>query len=662
MKSPFLACAAALTASQCMSAADLFWNPSPLSDSWENTVWASTPGGTPALAWTSGDNAIFDRDGVYTVTLGAAQSANALDIRDGDVTLAGLLVSSNTINISTGASLTAAANSYLKSGTTALTVNGTLVQTAGGASTQRVSIAGGVGSIQLSGSLRTSGNFNFAGNISGAGGILTDAGGIFTLQGNNTYSGDSLFRNGNTIRLGSADGISPNSLLRFGGGTNIVELTAVDFSRTVGSSAGQVRFHGSADGAGNSGFAAVNAERGVALNGTVQWGAGLFNPGVFHLGSAASTHKVTLTTGLDLNAANRTINSTNGPAEIEAEISGAITGAAGSVLTKTGTGILVLSNSNSHAGGTVIAGSQGAVNPLRISNAGALGSGALTIGSGGNNDQSRLELAGGITVPNSIAAPTVRSTADHPHILNVSGTNTLAANISTSSGGSNFNLRSDSGRLVLGGGISTRLLNLSGDGDGEIQGTLTIASTYGISKTGNGTWTLNSGNLNDTIATVSAGSLYVNGTLSNANVSVQSGATIGGAGGISGALSVASGGILAPGGSIGTFSAGSADLGGTWLVDYGTASIDLLEVAGALNLNGVSLSFNQVSGLLDGTSSYVFANYGSLSGAFTAAAPAGYLVDPAFNGGSSMALVPVPEPAAALLGSLGLLALLHRRR
>ena len=667
----------------------LYWNPSPLSGDWANTVWSSTSGGTPTLNWTNGDNAVFDQTGTYTATINADQTATNIEIKAGALTFAGTNTAiSNSLAIDSGASLTADSDRFLKVGTTSLTVNGTLTQTAAVTnSTRRVSLAGGNGSIVLSGGLRTGGNFNFAGDISGTGSIITDAGGTFTLSGNNTYAGDTLIRHGNTVRIGSSTAISSTSLLRVGGGGNIIfELTGADFSRTVGNSAGQVRFHASADGAGSSGFAAVNADRTVEINGTVSWGAGLFNPGVFHLGTAASTHKVTLTTGINLNGATRTINTTNGAAEVEGEISGVLSGTGASVLTKTGTGVLLLSNANTHVGGTVIAGSQGAINPLRISNGSALGSGGLTIGSGGNNDQSRLELTGGITVNNTIASLASRNNSA-PSIVNVSGDNTISSNIGVGGGGSRNALQSDSGKLTLSGNATTRTLLLTGSGDGEIEGTTTIGATYGLEKAGNGTWTVNGGNLNNTIATVSAGKLLVNGTLANSSATVDGG-TLGGTGSISGATTINSTGVLSPGASIGTFATGALTLNhnSTFLYELNTTATtgDVLNVNGDLTFDGtVTLSLADLGAgsiLALGTKFTLISYFGSWDqDTFN-----GYADDSAFtlfgnewrinyndvsagsvNGGAftnAVTLTVIPEPGAYLLGGLGLLALLRRRR
>jgi autotransporter-associated beta strand protein len=513
---PFLAVALVLASAATLQA-QLYWNAnsgSPdYSGTWDDLTnnWNTETAGTGTqTTWATGDDAEFDVNETYTVTIDTAQTATNLNIKAGAVTFSGTnTASSNNLTVDSGASLTSESNRFLKAGTTTLTVNGTLNQTAAvSASNQRVSLAGGTGSIVFSGGFRTSGNFEFAGDISGTGSILTDAGGTFTLSGNNTYAGDTLIRSGNAVRVGSATALSPNSLLRFGANTNIIELTGADFSRTVGSSAGNVRFHAAADGAGSSGFAAVNADRTVALNGTVLWGSTTFNPATLHLGTAASTHKVTLTTDIDLNAGNRTIGSANGSAEIEGEVSGVITGAAGSILTKTGTGVLLLSNANTHPGGTVIAGSQGNVNPLRISNADALGTGSLTIGSGGNNDRARLELTGGITVPNSIPALTTRNN-DFPNIVNISGNNTISSNISAGGGGSRTTFESAAGTLVMGGSVSVRQLNLFGAGDGEILGNVTNAATYSLNKAGTGKWTIVGNMSNGTGTTIAEGTLQI---------------------------------------------------------------------------------------------------------------------------------------------------------
>ncbi len=519
---PFAVLTLILAASTSLQAATLYWNANPgssdYSGAWDEVTsnWntASAGAGTQTT-WVAAEDAEFDVAQTYTVTVDTPQTATNLNIKAGAVTFSGTsTASSNNLTIDNGATLTADSNRFLKVGTTTLTVNGTLTQTAAvGAGAQRVVLAGGNGSIVFSGGLRTAGNFDFAGNISGTGSIITDAGGTFTLSGNNTFTGDLLLRSSNILRIGSATALSPNSFIRTGGGC-VFELTTMDFSKEIAlSGAGKMRVGNTADVAASTfGFAAVNADRNVALTGTVLWGSTSFNPSTFNLGTGASTHKVTLTTGIDLNAGNRSVGSIKGSAEIEGEISGVISGAAGSILTKTGTGVLLLSNANTHPGGTVIAGSQSAANPLRLSHANAAGPGSLTIGSGGNNDRSSLELTGGITVANSIPSLTSRN-SDFPHIVNVSGDNTISANISAGGGGNRTTIESAADKLVFGGTVSVRQLNLFGAGDGEISGNVTIASGGTpiniLNKAGAGQWTIAGNMSNSNGTTIAEGTLQI---------------------------------------------------------------------------------------------------------------------------------------------------------
>jgi fibronectin-binding autotransporter adhesin len=168
---------------------------------------------------------------------------------------------------------------------------------------------------------------------------------------------------------------------------------------------------------------------------------------------------------------------------------------------------------------------------------------------------------------------------------------------------------------------------------------------------------------------VSAGTLLVNGSLGSSAVTVSSGARVGG-GGTVGAVTVDSGAFIGAGNSIGTLTAASAQINGTLDVEFdgtGAGSIDLLAVTGNLDITNAILDFSLIGTPAD-DAAYVLASYGSLTGSsfasITGDLPSGYFIDYAFNNGvtsNNIALV-IPEPAAMLLGSLGLLGLLRRRR
>lgn len=197
-----------------------------------------------------------------------------------------------------------------------------------------------------------------------------------------------------------------------------------------------------------------------------------------------------------------------------------------------------------------------------------------------------------------------------------------------------------------------------------------LGGSGGLTKSGTGTLTLTGNSTYAGATLVSAGTLLVNGSIGSSSVTVSSGATLGGNDGTVGALVVNSGASVAAGNSIGTLTAASADIDGTLRVEYdgtGSGTIDLLTVVGNLDITNAFVDFSQLGATAD-DGAYVFASYGSLTGTAFAnisnLPSGGYYIDYAFDNGVStnnIALV-IPEPAAALLGSLGLLALLRRRR
>jgi autotransporter-associated beta strand protein len=266
---------------------------------------------------------------------------------------------------------------------------------------------------------------------------------------------------------------------------------------SLGTGAGQVRI-GSDNAANNNatqgrGFSARDGALTVNLGPSIVWGSNtlstenFFATGNLSLAGPNATDTCTFTSDIDLNAANRTVSAVNGTADVDGELSGVISGAAGSILSKSGTGVILLSNANTHPGGTTIAQSQGAVYPLRISNANALGSGPLNLGGGGNNDQARIELTGDITVANNIPILTSRNN-DAANFLNISGENTIISNINSGGGGSRVTFQSNEGNLIFTGSIGTRQLNLRGEGNGELRGNIPLQTTYGLNKGGAGTW------------------------------------------------------------------------------------------------------------------------------------------------------------------------------
>jgi autotransporter-associated beta strand protein len=215
----------------------------------------------------------------------------------------------------------------------------------------------------------------------------------------------------------------------------------------------------------------------------------------------------------------------------------------------------------------------------------------------------------------------------------------------------------------------------------------------GFEKKGAGTMTLSNTNTYAGATTITQGKLVINGSISTSTLTtVKTTGTLGGSG-FAGAVSVESGGTLAPGNSIDQFDTKTLTLasGSIFQVEIDTAaSYDQVGITGNLNIiGGAKLD------LVDLGSPDLIALYSRLtimdysgawnSGLFTLGTEElsdsetfawqsktwrinyddilGVGETSLSSGGTAVTLTVVPEPnVAALLGGLGMLALLRRRR
>ena len=182
-----------------------------------------------------------------------------------------------------------------------------------------------------------------------------------------------------------------------------------------------------------------------------------------------------------------------------------------------------------------------------------------------------------------------------------------------------------SGRLILsnggGGVIDTNGFNTSIDRAFADSNSSTFIGS--LTKAGLGILTLSATHSYTGTTTVTGGTLLVQGSIATSSTSVESGATIGGSG-TSGALTILTGGNLAPGGeTTGTLNTGALTLqnGSNSQFQLGSSS-DRVNVSGALTLGG-SIVISDSGGLRSGT--YIlFTHSGARSGSATITPPPGY--------------------------------------
>ena len=529
-----------------------------------------------------------------------------------------------------------------------------------------------------------------------------------------------------TLSANTTAAISQGTNINVAGLVNITHVTKSGtgtwaLSGTANTFSGNITLNSTTTSAGTLSYASAAGTNAITFNQTTGFGSTLSYTGSSPLTMSGKISAPALTTGQIILAANgtsptATINYSNttsldtsggGTADRFVNFAGSNTGdnifagtinngaAGGKVqVSKSGSGKWVLTGNGNYTGGFFV--NEGSVSVPFITNGGSaspLGA-ATRINLGRDNNDGTLIYTGSGNSTNRdvrIGGPSAASGTGGSVIRN-DGTGALvftAATFNPTQTGITFN------RTLTLGGSHTGSNN---EIQGVIQNNTASTGLVNVAKTGDSTWALSGNNTYTGTTTVSEGTLLINGNSGTATGAVTvNGGTFGGTGAIGGSVTVNSSATLAPGASIESLASGALTFnhGSTFAyeVDSNTVSADLMKVSGDLGLNGtVTLSLDDLASVdttFANTTVFSLINYtGSWnSGRFTVS---GNLLDDEevftiglntwkisyddaeggsnfsgehFGGADSFVNITiVPEPATALLGGLGLLVLLRRRR
>ncbi len=199
---------------------------------------------------------------------------------------------------------------------------------------------------------QTNVNITLNGEVSGLNKGLTKSGpGRLLLTRPTSYTGATIV-NGGVLRINRSDFINASSNLVLNGG--ILEFMTNSFSRPggLGTGSNQIQIVG-----GVSGFTHISdgADRSVTIGtagSELEWGSAYFNPSIFVLNSTGANRLVILDNAIDLNGADRQIDTVASVGRVNRPITNGAGTAAG--LIKGGAGTLELTSSNSYDGTTTI--------------------------------------------------------------------------------------------------------------------------------------------------------------------------------------------------------------------------------------------------------------------------------------------------------------------
>jgi MYXO-CTERM domain-containing protein len=608
-------------------------------------------------------------------------------------TMAAIFAGKDPVTINNAGTINGSSNDYAITGDSG---NLTLTVTGGSASILGA-ITGGSGTNAMHIDPGAGNSFSYAGAISNFGSVEVKSGTVALSGASSSYSGTTNLTAGQ-LNINNAAAIGTGTLVINGGALDNTTGSALTLSTNNALSINSnFEFKGSSDLNLGTGAVTLDANHVVTVDagkltiggaftssqyqltkagaGTlVLSGANSFSGPVTVSGGALSTSNVaSLGTGTQVNiGSGSALQYTGSSATITQDIT--VTSGTGTIA-NTGGGALTLSGTL-NKNGTVLTLTGGVINA----------NGAIT-GSSAGSDLVVDAATVNENAANSYNGPTyIRNAgtlnANVADALPTTNGRTAVVLDDTGSGGSKLALGADQSAAALTGAVSSTvdlgghtLTVGSSSGSTTYSGVITSSSGGILVKDGGSTLVLTGASTYSGGTQINAGTLSVTNTSGSATGSgalvVNSGGTLNGTGTV-GSVSVASGGTIAPGLSVGALNVnGTLDLVGGSHLDYNLGSVSsLLNVSGALNYTGGGSAIFDIAnnGSMTSNTDYTLINYASESGLSLANLALGNIPS-VFSGhfvigANSLTLHvdTVPEPSRALLGALGLAFLTLRRR
>jgi autotransporter-associated beta strand protein len=464
-----------------------------------------------------------------------------------------------------------------------------------------------------------------SGRIGGTNGIVKNGTNVLTLNSTNNYTGGTIINAGTLSFTNGALGNTGNIVLN--GGTISILQWAPGSSQDI---SGRLLIGGVNSSASTTAFATLDTGTNiVTLNNGINQGVN---------GTAISNAVAKIGSG-NLRLAGGTsvfgsvIRVNQGTLEVASgatlNLNGG-TGQANAALVSDNSTILVSGGTLNIADRLALASSGNSTSVLTLSAGSLTSDSASTLGDRG------IRLAGG----------SGSATGTNSATLNLNGGTLITAGLFPGSGSNNTSIvnfnsgvlqASDnpyatnfigglshvfvaSGGAIINSGTNRLAINQALENDGV------TVTDGGVVKLGSGQLKLAGNNTYTGPTTVSNGVLLINGTLGTNAITVQSGATLGGTGIISGPVSVRSGGTLMPGTGIPTNEVlmvnNSLSLAGTTIAQIGKSGITPIsdQITGVANISygGTLIVTNGASAALAGGDVFtLFSAFGTKAGNFT---------------------------------------------